>query len=160
MADEPKPAVTPAVIQQVAAIAKAVDPPKADVPAKVDTKPPKMTIPDQKVAETKPTETEFVYKTKEEADAAFHKMALEKGYIKKPIGLTTDQKVVRGALVSFGIMAVILFFKWIAPFVVGNDFIGTWQDVLVFLETLSVLFTQVVLAKIKQAYTESKEQKV
>jgi hypothetical protein len=74
--------------------------------------------------------------------------------------LRRDQKIIRTAIVSFLIMVIVLFFDWITSYVVGNEFVGTWEDVLGFLKIVSVLFTQVVLAKIRQYYDQIAEEKV
>jgi hypothetical protein len=49
-------------------------------------------------------------------------------------------------------MALILWADWFRLSVTDNHWIGTWESLFVMLKTTVVLFTQVVLAKIKQYY--------
>ena len=157
------PILTPETIANVVETIKAVDkPPKCPFPEK-----PEEDTPTKVTTETrhwwqfwKPTEIKVVY-YKEPLNindplthTQFTKWAKEAGFVKPSKELTTDQKVIRGALVSFAVIVLIMFFKWVNPFVIGNTFIGTWADVLSFLETIAIVFMNVVFAKIKQAYAE------
>lgn len=85
------------------------------------------------------------------------RFAKKMGFEKKPVELTQDQKEIRTSIVIFLVLSVLLFIRWIKPFVIGNTFTGTWEDFVEFLEIIAIIFIQVVVSKIKTAYALVKE---
>ncbi len=82
--------------------------------------------------------------------------AQELGMTDKPAEITDIQKTIRVSLLSFAMISITLFFKWLMPLVDGNQWNGTWEDVVSILWTIAVVFTQVVLAKVKAYYDQKK----
>jgi hypothetical protein len=91
-----------------------------------------------------PTKTEIV------------KFAKEMGYEKKPKDLSASQKVIRTALISFAIMAILIWSDWLVENTLGDVWIGTWESFVVQLKMTGIIFTQVVLAKVRQYFEETK----
>jgi hypothetical protein len=78
------------------------------------------------------------------------------GMQEKSKDLSEIQKTIRVSLLSFTMISITLFFKWLFPLVDGNIWLGTWEDVVEILWTVAVVFTQVVLAKVKAYYDGKK----
>jgi len=84
------------------------------------------------------------------------KAAAELGMKEKEPELTSGQKIIRTSLLSFLIMAILTWVAWLKMSVVGNSWIGTWEQFFTNLYTTAVMFTQVFLAKVKQYYDNKK----
>jgi len=108
--------------------------------------------------ELKPAESSKADKSNEATltHTQFVKWAQEAGYQKQPKEPTESQKIIRQAVISFFAMAAILWVDWLFSNTIDNDFIGTWQGFVGMLKITTVLFTQIVLAKIKQYYENTK----
>ena len=86
----------------------------------------------------------------------FKKWAKEGNYKKKEIDLTLSQKTIRSALISFSLMCALLWGDWLVASVIKNTWIGTWEGFALNVKMTVVFFTQIVGAKIRNYFNDSK----
>ena len=78
------------------------------------------------------------------------------GYTKEPKikVLSESTKLLRAALFSFGMMALTVWAVFFSKSFEANQWIGTWESIMNEMRTTAIMFSQVVLAKMKKYYSQ------
>jgi hypothetical protein len=149
MTDDPKPAITPAVLQTVVAAVKAADPPKADLP-------PKSPFPEtvaKDIIETPldpqvpVTHTQFV------------KWVKEAGYVKKTQDKQMWEILMLIAWLSWISMVITFGISYLTTATLSGSFVLSWITFVPFVKEIGIGFTTVVIGQATKLLTQWYETK-